>query len=486
MPKIIVDGKELLAKDRETILQVCERNGIYIPRYCYHPSLSIEGNCRMCLVEIEKMPKLQIACAIIASEGMIIYTQSEKVKKARQDVLEFLLINHPLDCPICDQVGECYLQDYYMEYGLRKSRFKLENKNLNQKRRDIGKYLVLDNERCILCTRCVRFCNEITKTNELFINSRGDHSFIDIKRETSINNNYSLNLADICPVGAITSKDFRFKERVYNLKSILSICLSCATGCRIKVQHNKNIVYRILPEPNPTTNTWICDIGRMSYKILYENRLIDFKIKDNFLSTKHQEGFKEIAKIISSAIEDKKEISMVLSNYLSIEDNLSLIYFAKEVLKTDKIYIDEVFFEQKIEDGILINTDKSPNSKFTSQLKKIYQIKNISQINKDSLVIGFYKDLLKLKLYSGIAFGWEIINQFDYIIPFATYFETEGSFINWQGFLRKTSKAVEPEIGILPLWKIISKLSSYFSVYPYFENIKDFEEEIKKFEYKMD
>jgi len=212
MPKIIVDGKELIAKDEETILQVCERNGIYIPRYCYHPSLSIAGNCRMCLVEIEKMPKLQISCATVATEGMVIHTNTEKVKKARQDILEFLLINHPVDCPICDQVGECYLQDYYMEYGLRKSRFKLENKNLKQKRRDIGKYLVLDNERCILCTRCVRFCEEVTKTNELFINSRGDSSYIDIKPGKTIDNNYSLNIAESAQLVLLLQKILDLKK----------------------------------------------------------------------------------------------------------------------------------------------------------------------------------------------------------------------------------------------------------------------------------
>ena len=485
MPKIIVDGKELIANEGETILQVCERNGIYIPRYCYHPALSIAGNCRVCLVEIEKMPKLQIACATIASDGMIIHTQSEKVRKARQDILEFLLINHPLDCPICDQVGECYLQDYYMEYGLRKSRFKLENKNLKQKRIDVGKYLILDNERCILCTRCVRFCDEITKTNELFVNSRGDQSFIDLKPGTTIDNNYSLNLSDICPVGAFTSKDFRFKERVYRLKSTPSICLSCATGCKIDVQYNNNIVYRILPRPNPTTNTWICDRGRMSYKILYDNRLIDFKIKENYLSSRLG-SFRKIFELIVTAIESKKEISVVLSNYLSIEDNISLLYFAKEVLKTNNIYLDEINFEQKIEDGILINTDKTPNSQFVNQLKKLYQIKKIDHINKDSLIIGFYKDLMKFKLYSSISFSWEIINEFEYMIPFSTYFETEGSFINWQGYLRKTAKVVEPPNGIFPLFKIISKLSSYFSIYPYFSNINDFENDIKKFYYRID
>lgn len=488
MPEITIDGQKLIAREGETIIRVAERNGIYIPRYCYHPALPVAGNCRMCLVEIEGIPKLQIACATEVKDGMVVYTQSDKVKKARQDVLEFLLINHPLDCPICDQVGECDLQNYYMDYGLKKSRFKLEDKNRKFKRRDIGKYLVLDNERCILCTRCVRFCETVTKTNELFINSRGDRSFIDIKPDSKIENNYSLNIADVCPVGAFTSKDFRFKKRVYMLETTSSVCLGCATGCKIKVQHHENKVYRILPEPNIFTNTWMCDYGRMTYKIVHENRLNQPYINKTYYHT--DKAVRVVFDILNRKLEKKEPVSVILSSYLSIEDNLSLIYFAKKVLNTDRIYYMPLEKEQKIEDGILLNTDKTPNSKAVKTLAERYKLKKISELDTSSFVIGFYRNIKELKLNydSVMAFSWEIDDKFEYLIPFKTYFETEGHFINWQGYMRKTSESVKASSDIWDLWKIIARISSYFSIYMPFEKKEDFAKliENEKFDYRLE
>ena len=209
MPKITIDARTIDVPKGTSVLEAAQLLGVYIPRYCYHPRLSVSGNCRMCLVEVEKAPKLLTACSTEAAEGMVVRTDSEKVKAARRDVLEFLLINHPLDCPICDQAGECGLQDYYMDYSRAKSRFPAEDKVLRQKRRALGPHLVLDNERCILCTRCVRFCSEVTKTSELEVMERGDHSFIDLKEGKALDNGYTLNIADLCPVGAWTSRDFR-------------------------------------------------------------------------------------------------------------------------------------------------------------------------------------------------------------------------------------------------------------------------------------
>ncbi|MEF3280353.1 MAG: (2Fe-2S)-binding protein [Elusimicrobiota bacterium] len=478
MPEITIDGKKFYFEEGQTIIQIADRNGIYIPRYCYHPALSVAGNCRMCLVEIEGMAKLQIACATQAVNGMVVHTQSEKVKKARADVLEFLLINHPLDCPICDQVGECYLQDYYMEYGLKKSRIALKDKNRKFKRRDVGKYLILDNERCILCTRCVRFCEEVTKTNELFINSRSDHAFIDIKPESKIENNYSLNIADICPVGAFTSRDFRFKERVYNLKTTESICLGCATGCKIKIQHNNNKIYRILPDPNIYTNTWICDPGRMIYKILYDRRLVGSR----FFSKRVE--IKEFIYKFSDYIKGKK-IAILLSSYLSIEDNFALYYLATHVIKTDMIFAP-FKVEQKIEDGILINTDKTPNGAIY-QFKDIYGIKDMREFIGDcDLVIGFYDDIKNLKLPLEKTFIFTYFDDSQYInaIGILTYFEQEGSFINWQGFLRKTGKAVEAPMDTISVKDFMMELARLNAIYPDFE--KDIKELFRRISFRKE
>ncbi len=479
MPEITIDGKKLSFNEGETILQVAERNGIYIPRYCYHPALSIAGNCRICLVEIEKMPKLQISCSTLAQDGMVVYTQSEKVKKARADIMEFLLINHPVDCPICDQVGECYLQDYYMEYGLKKSRINLKDKNRKSKRMDVGKYLILDNERCILCTRCVRFCEEVTKTNELFINGRGDHAFIDLKPGTKIENNYSLNIADICPVGAFTSKDFRFKERVYRLKTTNSICPGCATGCKIKVQHNNNKIYRILPDPNIYTNTWICDYGRMTYKItIDEKRLFGIKLNSNSKNIK--DGIFDFVDFIKD-----KKIAIILSPYLSLEDNFSLYYLAKNIIETSDIFVPAKI-EQKIEDGILINTDKTPNMRGISQFKEIYGVKELSEFKNDyDLSIGFFDDIKKLKINPQKAFVFSYTEEREYenAIGITTYFENEGSFINWQGFLRKTQKAVEPSQNTISVKDFVFKIANLKSIYPDDKEIYEF---FKKLNFKTE
>ncbi len=470
MPKIKIDGKEYIAKENETILQCAQRNGIYIPRYCYHPSLSIAGNCRMCLVEIEKMPKLQTACSTIVAEGMNVFTSSEKVKKARKDVLEFLLKNHPIDCPICDQAGECYLQDYYMDYGLRKSRVSLNEKVRRGKRRQLGDYLILDNERCILCTRCVRFCEEVTKTSELFVANRGDHSFIDIKPETSLNNPYSLNIADICPVGAFTSADFRFRQRVWFLKTTESICLGCATGCRIKVQHNDNTVYRILPLPNEETNTWLCDFGRMTYKEMYsEDRL-------NHITIESQEFGLDLDKVFDYIKEVKpQEIAVFLSPNLSIEDNIALYYFASNVLKTENIFIPSLP-ERKIEDGILKNSDPYPNSTGIEIIANKLKLKKDEKTSeKFALVIS---SLEIAKTYArdskGIFFSLTKSDMSGAIVPMKSYFENEGTFVNWQKYARKTTVSVVNEKAF-SVFDVMKRLAVLFGSNSFFSSLKDIE-----------
>ena len=208
MPKVTIDGKELDAPDGINLIQAAEKLGIEIPHYCYHPALSVVGNCRMCLVEVEKAPKLQIACNTRVTEGMVVHTANERVKRAQGSVLEFLLINHPIDCPVCDQAGECKLQDYYMDYDRQPSRFPLAKKNHKGKAIDIGSGVMLDQERCVLCARCTRFFDEVTHTSELAIFERGDHNRIDIFPGREVDNKYAGNVVDICPVGALTEKDF--------------------------------------------------------------------------------------------------------------------------------------------------------------------------------------------------------------------------------------------------------------------------------------
>ncbi|MGH2567830.1 MAG: 2Fe-2S iron-sulfur cluster-binding protein, partial [Bacteroidota bacterium] len=218
MAKITIDGKTYDVDPKLSVIQAAAENGIEIPHFCWHPKLSVAGNCRMCLVEIEKMPKLAIACATQVSDGMVVKTQSERTINAREAVMEFLLINHPLDCPICDEAGECKLQDYAYKYSVGNSRFE-HDKVHKPKRVELGPHVLLDVERCIMCSRCVRFSDEIAKQPVLTFTQRGDHVVLTTFPDTRLDNAYSMNVIELCPVGALTSRDFRFKSRVWEMSS---------------------------------------------------------------------------------------------------------------------------------------------------------------------------------------------------------------------------------------------------------------------------
>src|ERR1700745_1157339 len=268
------------------VIEACSKAGKFVPHYCYHPKLSSPGNCRMCLIEmgmpklgpdrkpetgedgkpiINWIPRPQISCAQDIAEGMGVRTDSPLVRECRHGVMEFLLINHPLDCPICDQAGECQLQEFSVQYGTGGSRF-LEEKVKKPKRVELGPRVTLDDERCILCSRCIRFMKEVAKDDVLGFASRGSHTYLTAYPGRKLDSNYSLNTVDICPVGALTSTDFRFKMRVWFLKETKSICTSCATGCNTIMGTRENVIYRQTPRENNNVNSsWMCDYGRLNF-----------------------------------------------------------------------------------------------------------------------------------------------------------------------------------------------------------------------------
>ncbi len=266
MPTITIDGQTIEAPAGAMLLPVALENGIHIPHYCWHPKLSIDGSCRMCQVEVEGSPKLVVACNMPIRDGMVVRTTTPAVQNARRGVMELLLANHPLDCPICDKAGECLLQDYAFAYGSRRARTQEPRRKL-EKRKDIGPRMILDQERCILCRRCVRFCREITETNELGVFNMGDRSVLDVMPDTPLANEYSICTADVCPVGALESKDFHHKLRVWFLKKTESVCPSCSNGCNITVHHYRDRIWRMMPRRNDAVNdTWMCDHGRLNYQ----------------------------------------------------------------------------------------------------------------------------------------------------------------------------------------------------------------------------
>jgi NADH-quinone oxidoreductase subunit G len=262
--RVTVDGNLIDAREGEPLLQAMLNAGLDIPHYCYHPKLTIDGSCRLCQVRIEGVPKLQISCNTQVHDGMVVHVADPEVALARRGVEELLLLNHPLDCPICDKAGECWLQNYAMRFGSRFARTR-EPRHKKEKRLDIGDRMLLDQERCILCRRCVRFCREISKTGELHVFHLGDRSVLDIY-DRRLDNDYSMCTADICPVGALETKDFHHKVRAWFLEETASVCPSCSNGCNIMLCTYKNRIWRLIPRRNDAVNqTWMCDAGRLNY-----------------------------------------------------------------------------------------------------------------------------------------------------------------------------------------------------------------------------
>jgi len=372
MPKLTIDGREIEVEAGRTVLQAALSAGNEIPHYCYHPGLSIAGNCRMCLVEVEKAPKLLIACDTRVQEGMVVHTDSERVRGARASMMEFFLINHPLDCPICDQAGECRLQEYAMEHGRGISRY-VEAKNAFEKAVDIGRHVMLDQERCIQCSRCIRFCDEVTRTGELAFFRRGESTVIGVVPGKPLDNPYSGNVVDICPVGALTLKEFRFKTRVWYLQNTPSVCAACSRGCNVFVgvgtqrllmatqgQQDESIK-RIVPRVNDVVNGhWMCDEGRLSYRRLYSGeRLVRARTRDDDDAT-WEDAVRTAAAILKSAA---GKVGLLISPRLTSEDMLAWR------LLLERLGGGPVGVRRLVEgkdDDLLIRADKGANSQGAS------------------------------------------------------------------------------------------------------------------------
>jgi NADH-quinone oxidoreductase subunit G len=368
MPKITVDGRVLEVPEGRTILQALDdagllMNGVEIPHYCWHPKLSIDGSCRLCQVEVEGMPKLQIACNTRVEDGMTIRTDTDRVSRAREGVMELLLVNHPLDCPICDQAGECKLQDYAYEYGMTHSRTR-EPRRALKKNVDLGTHIVFDQERCILCRRCVRFCREIPGTGELGVVNRGDDSMIETFPGERLENPYSMNVADICPVGALTTKDFRFKIRVWFLEDVPGVCTGCANGCNVHLGVANNKVYRYVPRRNDAVNeTWICDAGRLTYKEIGVGRLVEPLVRGESGSLEGipfaaavQEAADRIRRVIAS--DGPSALAALVSPFATNED----LFTARRLLDALGVEARGVAVRRGEADDLLVKEEKAPNA----------------------------------------------------------------------------------------------------------------------------
>ncbi len=465
MATITVDGKEIYAKDGSVLIEELLANDINIPHFCYHPALGKDGNCRMCMVEIEGKKRPQIACDTPVSDGMIIRTKGENINRVKRQILELELINHPIDCPICDQAGECSLQNYYMDVGLYDSRLDTP-KNKKRKHTDLGANVMLDQDRCVLCTRCVRFTKNITKTHELGVVVRNDHSYISTFPGTKLSNPYAMNVIDLCPVGALTSKDFRFKQRVWFLKPEVAICDGCSRGCSINVDHNRekykdDIVYRYRPKYNKEVNGYfICDYGRLSYKKENDNRL-----KNAYIRGMESEFEYAILKLERLLKRYNSKTLLLISPNLSLEE----IYRLKKLAQKIDAQINgfDENFDENFGDDFLRKSDKTPNRKSIELLN----IKNTKedlqeQIKNKEFVLFIGRE--DMQTVENLDFDGSIgvmtykdfkeKNKPDIVVPIVSHTGRAGTFINCDGFVQFSSCEIKRDmqsVKILDFLEII-------------------------------
>jgi NADH-quinone oxidoreductase subunit G len=495
VPKLTIDGKELEVAPGTNLIEAARQAGVEVPHYCYHPGLSIAGQCRLCMVDIEKNPRPQIGCNTVAGDGMVVHTQTPRVLETRRAIMEFHLINHPLDCPVCDQAGECWLQIYYMKHGLYDPRM-TDEKVHKPKAVPLGPHVILDAERCILCSRCVRFCDEITGTGELGIFGRGDASEIGLFPGKALENKYSGNVIDICPVGALTDRDFRFQVRVWYLDTAKSICNGCARGCNIEIHtsrrrphHNQGRrIARIKPRFNADVNRWwICDAGRYGFGPVDDDTRLTSPLA--------REGGRQVETTWDDALaaltaalrrHRPEEIGIVASPQMSNEDLVLLKRLADHlgVRTLDHRVPPKTAGD---EDNFLIRADKNPNSRGA---ELIGLVPGAGDLDARSLLAAvaerrikllwvFHHDLFRSAWAEGdiraalsgaetLVFQGTNANavsaQAHLVLPSAAYAEREGTFTNFQGRVQRFRAAIEPLGEALPDWRVLARLGHSLGV----------------------
>ena len=497
MVNVQVNGQWLKFPKGTRMIEALRQASAEVPHYCYHPKLSSPGNCRMCLVEtgmparpapgqteVEKdehgfakimwSPRAAIACANTVAEGIGIRTEGKLVEECRKGVMEFLLINHPLDCPICDQAGECRLQEFSVEHGRGESRF-VEDKVKKPKNNQIGPRITLDDERCIMCSRCIRFTDEIADDPVLGFTERGSHTVLTVHPDKELANNYSLNTVDICPVGALTSTDFRFSMRVWFLKETKSICTGCARGCNTEIGSRNDILHRQTPRENNDVNSaWMCDQGRLDFHwVNSERRLTDPLIKEN--GHHRTAGWKDSITAAATALTGfaPSQIAIIASGRMTNEE----LFLARKLAAALNIGAENTDILPRTGDGdnYLVHTDRNPNTNGAKVLltptpgQQLAGIRQRVQSGEVRAVIALRENLLNA------AFTTDDLSKLDCLIqthvmmnacadlahvvlPSAAYAEKRGTMINATGRLQRLNAAITPPGQARDDWEILRDL----------------------------
>jgi len=475
MPTMKIDGREITVERGTTILQAAEQLGIEIPTFCYHPGLSIVANCRMGLVDTNKSPKPLPACHATAMDEMEVWTANENIKKVRKAVLEFILLNHPVDCPICDQSGECKLQDYYYEHQGTLKR-KLTEPVHKPKGVRFGPTIVYDAERCIMCTRCIRVCDEVAKDHVLDMRERGNRNEIILAPGRELDHKYTLMTEHVCPVGALTSQDFRFKARVWFLKSGQGVCTGCATGCNTHVDYDPRYgkVYRLRPRDNADVNQfWMCDDGMMTYTRHDTDRLLMPTAGRGEERTPVAED--EALALSAEKLKgiDATKLAVVLSAQHTTEDNLALAKLAA-ALGAERLYLAALGGWEG--DDILRSEDNNPNRAGATQAAGGATLKSVGELLADVqagavqgvLALGWataekLEELAPLVALDSVVSLTSHVGALPAVatvaIPVADTFEVHGSFVNAKGLAQAFQPTLSPPDGIEPAWKTISNLA---------------------------
>ncbi|MBS0190113.1 MAG: 2Fe-2S iron-sulfur cluster-binding protein [Phycisphaerales bacterium] len=490
MPTITINGKKCEFTPGQTILQVANANGVNIPQYCYHDGLSIVASCRICLGEIwspdpktgqlaaQMGGKLQPTCQTPATDGAVVYTDSPKSVANQKAVMEYLLINHPLDCPVCDQAGECFLQDYSYEYGRGVSRF--EEQKVKQPKKDVGPHVLLYSDRCIMCTRCVRFTREVTGTAELSVQGRGNKEEIDVFPGVALDNELASNVIDLCPVGALLDKDFLFAQRVWFLKSTPSIDGITASGDNINIEHNEGKVYRIKPRENMAINKWwITDEVRYGWKFIHSDERLRSPMRRQFgtlINSDYEKAYEDAVEGIRRATRDGKKLALLVSPMLTCEDAYTLVRLAKQADPGAVLGIgpiprkgqDKVFpvgAKAGDKNAFVVSAEKAPNARgvrrvlesfgqalaFEDFLRELGKGSGRSDIGAVIVTGNYPSDWATQDLASSLegkfvllidTLNSRLVEQCDVLLPGATWAEKAGTFENWQNKLQAFEQAI--------------------------------------------